>query len=427
MTTTMKWRLMHELKVAAEVGDVSWIPYLPVPGDYKHPTYGNIVITEGRNKRFMDNFRSAVYQSELPVDAEHSTKLSGAFGYVTDMRQNDDGSVDAKVRWTDRGKAAMSEERFKYFSPEWWDEWQDPMSQETYRDVAVGGALTTRPFFKEKALRPLFATEGALEIRMGDKSSPIRFTKEEPSMAKKDQDTKDTKKAGFVSAFKKALGLGDDVPDDDVIAQAREAFGAAESGDDGKSDAGDGKPAGSVDDGAPASATEGTNGEGSQELTPRQMAERIEAAERRAENAEKKAVELENQARRKRFTEVVQGRKVDKDGKESKGPHWFGERKEHVEMLESLAEKFGEDSPEFTRYVAMNETHAAQVHKAGLMSETGSTEGESVQDIETQIATEAEELRKENPEWSRAKAMSEAWRQNPDLKKEHRKRLRSRQ
>ena len=35
----------------------------------------------------------------------------------------------------------------------------DKKTGETYRDVAIGGALCTRPFFKAPALRPLFASE----------------------------------------------------------------------------------------------------------------------------------------------------------------------------------------------------------------------------------------------------------------------------
>jgi hypothetical protein len=50
---------------------------------------------------------------------------------------------------------------FNYISPEWYDEWSDPATGQTYKDVAIGGALTTRPFFKAPYLRPLAASEDA--------------------------------------------------------------------------------------------------------------------------------------------------------------------------------------------------------------------------------------------------------------------------
>mgnify|MGYP006316942405 CR=1 FL=1 len=136
-----------------------WIPYLPKPGSYAHPRYGNIALPAERIARFVQNFNAGVYQKQIPIDAEHETKLSGAAGWITKMRQNADGSADAKVDWTERGKAFFADSRFRYFSPEWYDQWQRPETGETIADVAIGGALCTRPFFKAPALRPLFASE----------------------------------------------------------------------------------------------------------------------------------------------------------------------------------------------------------------------------------------------------------------------------
>jgi hypothetical protein len=135
------------------------INYLPKPGTYTHPTYGKIEITPERNRAFVQNFQAGVYQDRLPIDAEHQTKLSGAVGWITGMRQNADGSVDASVDWTQRGRALMSSDGFRYFSPEWYDAWQQPETGRKISDVAIGGALTTRPFFKSSSLRPLVANE----------------------------------------------------------------------------------------------------------------------------------------------------------------------------------------------------------------------------------------------------------------------------
>ena len=79
-------------------------------------------------------------------------------GYATALRQNSDGSVDAYSEWTQDGVKTMEAGKYRYFSPQWREVWHDAEGA-VHTDVAVGGALTARPFFKEKYLRPLVASE----------------------------------------------------------------------------------------------------------------------------------------------------------------------------------------------------------------------------------------------------------------------------
>lgn len=137
----------------------SWIPILPTPGTFAHPLYGKLEITPERNARFVQNLNERVYGQDLPIDAEHETKLSGAFGWIKEARLNEDGSADGRVEWNDKGVSAFDRSLFKYVSPEWYDEWTEPMSGTRYQDVLIGAALTTRPYFKSPHLRPLIATE----------------------------------------------------------------------------------------------------------------------------------------------------------------------------------------------------------------------------------------------------------------------------
>lgn len=155
------WRLFNELPRAyADAPD--WIQVLPIPGVYDHPVYGSIVISPERNANFVANFDNRVYQQDLPItlDLEHDGKMSGAQGVLAELRMAENGGVEARVEWTDRGKTLIEEDAFRYFSPEWFDQWRDPVSGDVYQDVLVGGALTVRPFFKESVLRPLVASEG---------------------------------------------------------------------------------------------------------------------------------------------------------------------------------------------------------------------------------------------------------------------------
>lgn len=150
------WRLFLETDVTP---GTEWIPYLPKPGKFQHGKYGEVNISSERNANFVQNFNAGIYQTQLPVDAEHNTKESGALGWLGKMRMNADGSADAQVTWNQRGQQMLAEKRFRYVSPEFYDKWTDPATGKQYNDVAIGAALTTRPFFKESHLRPLIATE----------------------------------------------------------------------------------------------------------------------------------------------------------------------------------------------------------------------------------------------------------------------------
>jgi phage I-like protein len=159
-----------------------WIPYLPKPGTFTHPKYGTVKIDEKRNANFVSQFKAGVYQDRLPIDAEHQTTVSGALGWITDLRLNKDGSVDAKASWTDRGKVMLANDRLPYFSPAFFDKWVDPTDGKVHEDVAIGGALTTRPFFKPKsglrAVRPLVASDDHMYIAVSAVDNPdmLRFS-----------------------------------------------------------------------------------------------------------------------------------------------------------------------------------------------------------------------------------------------------------
>lgn len=153
-------RLFAEVRFAEPPARV---PILPRPGTYRHPTYGEIHLTPERIARFVANHNARVYGQDVPVlvDAEHNLRLYGAMGRLGAARVEPDGSATAQVEWTDRGQQLIREDRVRYLSPEWYDEWTDPVSGQTYRDVLVGLALTNRPFFKETVLAPLAANEAA--------------------------------------------------------------------------------------------------------------------------------------------------------------------------------------------------------------------------------------------------------------------------
>jgi 2'-5' RNA ligase len=314
----------------------TWIPYLPKPGSYAHPRYGTIIITTERNQRFVSNFQSAVYQDRLPIDAEHETKLSGAVGWITGMRLNQDGSADAKVDWTDRGRSFFAANRFRYFSPEWYDAWEDPATRTQHRDVAIGGALTTRPFFKDPALRPLFASEAGLDIS----------TPDEPQSQGDDMGDQNTQSFAEMEARLNALEA-----ENAALKQTSEA--------------------------ATSQST--------------QLAERLAAVE---------------QARQQeRFQALIK----------NDGARWFGEDAQHLDILGTLAQTYGEQSEKFAAYVAHQKGVAAMVRTSAAFQEIGG-DGSSAraEDPSAKLSRLANE-RAEKQSISYSDALSLVASEHPDL------------
>ncbi len=147
------------------------INLFPAPGIYEHPK-GRLAITRASNQEFIDNHNAHVYQEHIPIDVEHESDTEGATGYIDLLSMNEDGSVDATVKWTKRGKNLIGNDAYKYISPEWLRNWAPPDDKsDVHHNVLVGAALTTRPFFKD--LRPLVASEGKLYDLDGEERTEI--------------------------------------------------------------------------------------------------------------------------------------------------------------------------------------------------------------------------------------------------------------
>jgi hypothetical protein len=342
-----------------------WINYLPKPGTYESPQYGTITITKERNQKFVDNFSSAVYQSQLPIDAEHETKLSGACAWITTMRVNEDGSVDAKPEWTDRGKAFLEKDSYKYFSPEWYEKWVDPATEEVFTDVAIGGALTTRPFFKERALRPLVANERGL------------FVLDNPQNLK----------------------------DESVVVLNFTALAPITEGDPTMPEDKDKAPEVKVE------TKETPKVEATETVSPQAFSElqaRVEAAENSAKEKDGQLVKaneriagLERDARAKRFSETA------KD--------WVGDRAAHLDMLEFLfsSDEKGEEGDRFKKYKEQQTAAAEQLKKGDLFKEIGSNqpaEGSAT----AKIQASAQKFREADPKLTSEMAFDKAWSEAPN-------------
>ena len=439
------------------------INVLPVPGTYKHPGYGTIKITQARNEAFVDNFNNKIYQDKLPIDAEHETKLSGAFGWITSLNQLEDGSVDASVEWTDRGTTAIEGDRFKYFSPEWYDEWTDPATGKKHKDVLIGGAVTTRPFFKDKALKPLVASEMVLDIGWEEEESEI-FSDLPPNMSFDDlrrkvedalrlrfpavgpsdmsyiyisdlfedyviycgRDTKYHRLSYDLDNDTEDVALGETpvmVERSTIWRLATEEKEIQHNPSKGVSvsykETAEGVKTMTEEAKTPAAATFAESPEHKEmsekittleaELaTAKKASEEAQKSSEALKAAEGRILSLEQSARRARFAEMV------------KEPRWYGEVDKLVSRLEKMADAFGEDSEEFKDYIADQKSLASQLATSELFKEVG-TQHNGGGGSDFQVALK--KYQEENPGKSEAEAITAIVERNPKLYSEYRSRM----
>lgn len=386
----------------ADLSKPTWIPFLPSPGMFHHPLYGDIEITQARNEEFVQSVKDKVYQEHIPLDAEHETKLSGAVAWIKDMRINDNGSADAYVEWTDRGRslAGGDNPQFKYISPEWFDKWTDPATSIVHNNVIAGGAITTRPFFKDKVLRALVASERGAEIIAAEASMKkcAACGKMYPT----------SMSACPTCGSTKVASEGDKVPDPKTYAEGSPELQA-------------------IIDAAKAEATKGLLAPDSPEFkaqVAKEVAAEVEKAKKAGEPEPSKeftelqaqlttqAAELaasrtaneslaaslktiQNAERVRRFADLVAGK-----GGENDGGAWVGDPNKHVAFLEQLADKVGESDPMFTAHVEQMNAVAAQAREATVFQQIGSGAPSGGSDAYAKIETKARALMATDPKMS---------------------------
>jgi hypothetical protein len=120
-----------------------------------------------------------------------------AAGWVKDAKYEKGHGLSVQVDWTPKAKEAIANKSYKYFSPEFADEWEHPKTQKVHKNVMFGGALTNRPFLKD--ILPVNLSELVI-----DQPTPT-----------------DPNPGGLMDpkALRKALGLSEDATDADVNAK----------------------------------------------------------------------------------------------------------------------------------------------------------------------------------------------------------------
>lgn len=375
-----------------------WSPFLPVPGVYSHPHYGDLDLRSETYERMISNFKAGVYQEKLPVNAEHDPHASGALGWIVDMRLSDSGALEAKVDWNERGKSLIRDDRYKYVSAEYYFDWSDPINPDTtYQDVAVGLALTTHPYFKERVLPPLVASEAVLTLTGNGKEEhemaddpkptpapeePVEKVETPPVQEESDQD---------VTKIEPPI----EKVDEETVAQLSERIVAELTTQLGE------KP--NISDPVVAQLAE---------RTARELAEaRIKTREAEASAArlltENAALRQDN--RLKQFSDEVLGQS------KANGTAWVGDIADHVKLSVCLAEQFGEDSWELQHWTQTNRSHAEQIKAGYLFRDIGTGRAAEGMNGHEKAEILARTLREQNASLTKEQAYAQVMRDHPEF------------
>lgn len=139
--------------------DATWIHALPF-GQYKHPLFGVIDASLKKITNLADSVKNKVRGIDPSINLNHDNNSpDGAAAWVKDSAVRSDG-LWLFVEFVKDAAEKVKEKKFKYFSIEFADEWEDPQGNK-FKDVVVGGALTNRPFMKN--LVPINLAESVIE------------------------------------------------------------------------------------------------------------------------------------------------------------------------------------------------------------------------------------------------------------------------
>ena len=127
-------------------------------GNWKHPSYGDLEITDNTLDNIIINFNDKVRGVDIAIDLEHgeSSYKGEAAGWIKKLEKKN-GRLLAEIDWTKLGKEKLKDKIYQYFSPEFKFVYQDAETGKVYNNVLFGGSLTNRPFIKK--MSPVMLSE----------------------------------------------------------------------------------------------------------------------------------------------------------------------------------------------------------------------------------------------------------------------------
>ena len=130
------------------LGDVTWVHALPF-GKYQHPLHGELNFDGSKLNALASSVKQKTRGIDPDIDYDHKTdpaKGNQAAGWVKDAEVRNDG-LYLQVDFTTDGAQDIRDKKYRYFSADYADEWQDTQGV-VHKDVLMGGGLTNRPYMK---------------------------------------------------------------------------------------------------------------------------------------------------------------------------------------------------------------------------------------------------------------------------------------
>jgi len=239
-----KKRIAFPIQLFGEGSSFAELPdeiHVVPTGKWQHPVYGEMEITSAHIAEFVKNFKDKV-RKDLPITAGHDNGMNGgeleAIGWFKELIDRGVKGLYAVVEWTPEGQRLLSERAFKYFSPEFYEEYSDPETGERRNHVLVGGALTNRPYFKEldavvvfsePQIIHQFSDDMDLKQILAKKASELN-NEEKDFLRKHKEELNDEQKTAFKSVFDEDGGggaSGEEESDDEGGEEGDEGGGSA--------------------------------------------------------------------------------------------------------------------------------------------------------------------------------------------------------
>lgn len=139
-------------------------------GKFADWRYGVLDLTEEMLNELVKHFNSKILETDVALDADHMSH-KGALAWIESMRVKK-GILLAKFRdWSEEGKEALFERKFKYFSIEFGPRTKvkDDGTKVITPNVLMGIGMTNRPVVK--GLEPTFLSE-SIQKELGNSNQP---------------------------------------------------------------------------------------------------------------------------------------------------------------------------------------------------------------------------------------------------------------
>lgn len=189
-------------------------------GKFSHPDFGSVQVSGSDLDQAERNFTLMKARgAAVPIDYDHSFRRSGnsrAAGWMESLERSGDRLL-AKVKWTKEAAESIRSGAYRFFSPEFQEDFKDERGEGQGFTLLAGG-LTNRPFLKGMA--PVALAERIVS----DDGSP-------ESRAALDAAIKEAPGSDYLDSFEKSLRRSDfetqmasaNAVDSDRLALHREA------------------------------------------------------------------------------------------------------------------------------------------------------------------------------------------------------------